>query len=59
MKKNGKKECNVKTTKGQMPRKKGSRMVTKRKGGIECVKKELERKKGRKPERKGKRRIKG
>ena len=39
MKKKGKKECKVKTMKGQRQRKKGSRMVTKRKGGIECVKK--------------------
>lgn len=40
MMKKGKKECKVKTTEGQRQRKKGSRMVvTKRKGGIECVKK--------------------
>lgn len=39
MMKKGKKECKAKTTKGQRQRKKGSRMVTKRKGGIECVKK--------------------
>ena len=39
MTKKGKKECKVKTTKGQRQRKQGLRMVTKRKGGIECVKK--------------------
>lgn len=39
MKKKRKNECKVKIMKGQRQRKKGSRMVTKRKGGIECVKK--------------------